>query len=48
MFIKRVRVGTRGVSVAQPVYRDEIDWPAVGGAIVIVVIVLAVLGNIAG
>ncbi|WP_160093338.1 hypothetical protein [Oceanicaulis alexandrii] len=48
MFTKRVRVGTVGVGAAKPVYKDVIDWQAVGGAIVIGLIVLAVIGNIAG
>ena len=46
MFTKRVRVGTAGVAAAKPLYRDVIDWQAVGGAIVIVLIILAVLSNI--
>ena len=48
IFTKKVRTGTVGVGVTKPVYKEVIDWEAVGGAIVIVVIVLAVLGNIAG
>jgi hypothetical protein len=46
MFTKKVRVGTRGVGVAQPVYKDVTDWGAVAGAIVIGLIVLALLGSL--
>lgn len=48
MFIKKVRVGTRGVGVAQPVYKEVVDWGAVAGAAVLGLIVLAVISNIGG
>lgn len=48
MFTKRVRKGTVGVGVAKPVYADEIDWGAVFGVGIVVLIVLGVLGNMAG
>lgn len=44
MFTKRKLVG--GANVRQ--YKTVIDWEAVGGAIVIGFIVLAVLGAMAG
>ena len=46
MFTKKVRVGTRGVGVSQPVYKEVIDWEAVGGAIVLGIIGFIVLGAI--
>jgi len=46
MFTKRVRTGSVGVGVSKPVYTTKIDWSAVGGAVVIGLIVLAVLGSL--
>jgi len=48
MFIKRVRVGTRGVGVSQPVYEDRIDWGAVGGTMFVALIVLGLIGHFTG
>ena len=46
MFTKKVRVGTRGVGVSQPIYKEVIDWGAVAGAIVLGFIGFVVLGAI--
>jgi hypothetical protein len=46
MFTKNVRVGTRVDGVARPITKPVTDWSAVGGAIVIGLIVLVVLGSL--
>ena len=45
MFTKRVRTGTVGVGVAKPVYSTKLDWGAIAGAGVIIVIVLMIIGS---
>ncbi|WP_394693126.1 hypothetical protein [Hyphobacterium sp.] len=47
-FTKRVRVGTVGAAAAKPVFKEVVDWGAIAGTAVVVFIVLAVIGNVAG
>lgn len=48
MFTKRIRVGTAGSIKTAPVYRDVIDWPAVGGAIFVVLLALGAISSCTG
>lgn len=45
MFTKRIRTGTVGVGVARPTFTTVIDWGAVAGTGVVIVIILMVLGS---